>query len=238
MPIKIKSDELAIIANKLDRMHKSDLPIAVRSTLNEMAFRMKKKEIADSAKREFDYKRTNIVQNLTRFEKAKGFDIARMKSKAGITEQPRRQKVARGLAAQEKGGKLQGKSTPTLKARGGSASSKVRKANRMQSNRMVDARNARRQNFIAAAAIAKKNNQFLLVSTNSGSVDAVARVSRFTRKKRGNPNIKLRWMYSIHHNDKSISPSNTRKFMKKAYIRTMNDFHAEFIRQANKRLKK
>lgn len=238
MPIRIKSDELAIIANKLERNHKSDLPIAIRSTLNEMAFRMKKSEIAQSAKKEFDYKRTNIVQNLTRFEKATGFNIARMKSKAGITEQPRRQKVARGLATQEVGGKLESKATPTLKSRGGSASSKVRKSNRMQSNRMVDARNAKRQNFIAAAAIAKKNNAFLLVSTNSGSVDAVARVSRFTRKKRGNPNIKLRWMYSIRHSNKTISPSKTRKFVKKAYLQTMNDFHTEFIRQANKRLKR
>lgn len=238
MPLVIKSDELAIIANKLERVHKSDLPIAIRSTLNTMAFRMKKTEIGRSAEKEFDYKRTNIVNNLSRFEKATGFDIKRMKSKAGITEQPGRQKVARGLAAQEKGGKIEGKSTPTLQARGGSVSSKVRKARQLQSNRIIDARNKKRQYFIAAAAIAKKQNGYLITKSKSSEVSAVALVSRFTRKKRGNPNIKLRWMYSIQEDNKVIKPSKGRRYMKKAYINTMNDFHNEFLRQANKRLKK
>lgn len=236
MTIKIKSDEIAIMANRLDKMSRSDFPIAVRSTLNNMAFRMQKVEISKSAEREFDYKRTNIVSNLSWATKASGFNISKMKSEAGIVERPNRQRVARGLAAQEVGGRIQGRSTPKLSARGGSAAKKVRRTNQLQNNRLINARNKRRDKYIAAASMAKQTGSLLVISTKSGS--AVARVVRFTRKKNNAVNIRLKWMYQLHNEDKRIEPSKTRKFIKKAYIKTMNGFNSEFMRQAERRLRK
>lgn len=224
------------MANRLDRMSRHDFPIAVRSTLNQMAFRMQKTEISKSAKREFDYKRTNIVQNLAWATKAKGLNISRMQSDAGIRERPGRQKVARGLAAQEVGGRLGSSTTPKLKARGGSPAKKVRKANLLKSNKAVDARNKRRQKFIAAAYAAKQTGSFLVVATRTGK--AIARVSRFTKKKNGNLSIRLTWLYTIHNKEKEIKSSNTRKFIKKAYKTAMNGFNKEFTNQANRRLQK
>ena len=236
MRIKIKSNDIAIMANRIDRMHKSDLPIAVRSTLNNMAFRMQKTEIAKSAERTFDYKRTNVVRNLSYATKATGFDIKRMRSISGIRELPNRQRVARGLAAQEVGGRIEGKSTPKLGARGGSPSNKVRRANKLSSNNTINARNKRRNKYIATAVMAKQTGSFLIIATRSGS--AVARVSRITRKKNGAINIRLRWMYQLHDDNKEIKRSNTKKFMKKAYLVTMTGFNAEFHKQAHRRLSK
>lgn len=234
MPLLIDTDNLVVFANRLDRMSRHDLPIAVRSTLNEMAFRMKKTEIAKSAAQEFEYKRTNVIQSLTRFEKAKGFDINRMFSRAGITEQPRRQMVARGLEAQETGGDVEGELVPTKKARGGNLGSKVRGPNKANPN-WIDARGLRKNRFIAAAALAKRRRTLLITSTSQGA--AVARVTGFNLRKRGGRGkIKLTWMYGIKN--KKIPSSKRVPFVRKAHTRTMLNFDNEFIRQANRRLKK
>jgi hypothetical protein len=236
MALIIKSDELAIISNRLEKLGRSDFPIAVRSTLNNMAFKMQKTELPKSANIEFDYNRTNIVKNLSWATKAKGFNVKNMRSQAGIRSRPNRQKVAKGLASQEVGGKIEGRTTPTTKARGGSVSSKVRPSNRLGNRTVIDARLRRREKFIAAASTAKKQKALLLVKTNSGA--AYARVSKFRRRKKAEPQIKLNWLYSLHNDDKKISVSNTRKFVKKAYINTMKGFLNEFKRQANRRFAK
>jgi hypothetical protein len=116
--MKIKSDELAIIANKLDRISRSDFPLAVRATLNNMAFTMQKSELIKSANREFDYNRTSIIKNLSWADKATGFNIKNMKSRAGIRIRPNRRKVAEGLASQEKGCEIDSRTVPTIKSRG------------------------------------------------------------------------------------------------------------------------
>lgn len=238
MTLIINSKEFATVANKLDRLSRSDLPIAVRSTLNNMAFRMQKSELRESARKEFDYTRTNIVQNLSYATKAQGFNMRNMKSEAGIRERPNRQRVAKGLASQEFGGEVESKTVPTKRARGGSESSKVRPSLRLGNKAIVDARLKRRSDFISAASAAKKSGSLLMTKTNNSQVAAIARVSRFTRRKKKNPNIKLTWLYRYQMDDKKINPADKRQFTKRAYQETMKHFSDEFYKQADIRFQK
>lgn len=236
--LRIQADDIAIMANNLDRIHRSAFPVAVRNTLNNMAYKMQQKEIAKSAENFFDYKRTNIVRNLSRFSKAQGFDVKRMQSRAGIVPKPRREKVASGLAAQEFGGKVEGKSVPTLRARGGSVSSKVRQLNRLGSNKgIVDARHHKRERFVARAWIAYRHKKLLMTKSNYSQVFVLARVGHFNRRRGQNPEIGLNWLYSVHDKGKEIRRQRKKPFVKEAYIKTMNGFSKEFVKQAEKKLK-
>lgn len=234
--LRIKSDQIAIVANKLERSGKYELPVVVRRTLNNLAFNMKNVQLEKSAKESFDYNRTNIVKALSWTTKASGNNIRTMKSIAGIRKRTGKQKVAKGLAAQEIGGKVPGKSTPNLNARGGSVSRKVRGSNILGDKAMISARNKRKSRFMARAYMAKKTGALLVVGLTS-SKSAIAKVSRFTRRKKKQPNIKLRWLYSVH-SGKTIKSSDRRPFVKKAYNYTMKGFGDEFLKQAQKRLNK
>jgi hypothetical protein len=107
---------------------------------------------------------------------------------------------------------------------------------RLDKNKTIDARKKQKNKFIAAANVAKRRKLFLLVKIRNGA--AYARVSQFRRKKHNKVNIKLTWLYRLSSNKKKISSSNTRKFVKHAYIKTMDGFFNEFKKQANKRLNK
>lgn len=234
--LKLKSDEIAIITNKLQKAGKYEFPVVVRSTLNNLAFDMKDRQLKKSADEVFDYNRTNIIKALSWTTKAKGNNVRTMKATAGVRNRTGRQKVAKGLAAQEVGGKVPGKTTPTLKARGGNISRKVTGANRLKRHAMISVKTKKKEKFMAGAYMAKKRNAFLVVGI-SPTTSAIAKVTRFTRRKKKQPNIKLKWLYSIHQS-KVIKPSNRRPFVKKAYNYTMKGIGPEYMKQAKKRLMK
>lgn len=111
MILDISTDEIVQFTNKLERMHRSALPNAVRSTLNEAAFAMKGvkgkeglvKKYGDAT---FDERTKNFTSIMTRVDKAKGWEIDKMQSNAGIAKLPNKDKAAEGLATQESGGTM------------------------------------------------------------------------------------------------------------------------------------
>ena len=116
--ININSDDFVKFSNKLEKIGRADLPVAVRSTLNETAFRMKgvggKRGAIDlQAEKDFDYRRNRtLFKVMTGVSKASGLNVSTMKSEAGIVRKPGRDKLAEGLAQQQKGGKINQKATP------------------------------------------------------------------------------------------------------------------------------
>lgn len=111
MILDINTDEIVQFTNKLERMHRSALPNAVRTTLNEAAFSMKGvkgkqglvKKYGDAT---FDERTKNFTSIMTRVDKAKGWEIDKMQSSAGIASLPNKDKAAQGLATQESGGTM------------------------------------------------------------------------------------------------------------------------------------
>ena len=101
--INIGTDEVVKFTNKLEKMHRSHLPVAVRQTLNKAAVDMRNKSLPETYKKAFIQRDKSFLRSRSRFQLAQGFDISGMESKAGIAGNDN---TTRGLAMQSRGGAI------------------------------------------------------------------------------------------------------------------------------------
>jgi hypothetical protein len=80
----VNTQATIVLTNKLERLNKYAFPNAVRSTLNDGAFHMKKDEILKSAKKNMKVKNKNFFKANTGVVRAKGKSVSQMEAKAGF----------------------------------------------------------------------------------------------------------------------------------------------------------
>lgn len=240
--ININSDEFVKLSDKLEKIGMADLPIAVRSTLNNMAFRMKgsggqRGMIDISGEKEFDYRRNRtLLKAMTGVNKADGLDIRKMQSQAGIIKRSGMDQVAEGLEDQEKGGKTEQKATPLTRTRtGNNLGRKVRRKSYLKNIDALDLRSKRGNKYIAAAIRAKKQNRTILIKGRGGTT-LIGRVKSIRRQK-GTVKFKTDWLYRINDNG-YIKLKKKRPFVTDAAKEVMKTGAQEFVKQAEKRLNK
>ena len=104
----IDSDDFVKFTNKLEKIHQSALPNAIRGTLNSLAFDVKSRTMPYSAKKNFVNRKKNFFKANSKVVKAKGFDIDRMESTIGFlaSNQSKNNKAVQELEQQEFGGKI------------------------------------------------------------------------------------------------------------------------------------
>lgn len=129
MRLDVNTDATIQLTAKLEKLHRSAFPSAVRNTLNQTAF-LAKKEVPNQANKNFTVRQKNLFTRFVLVEKAKGFDVKNMSSRFGI-DASTKSKLAEGLEKQEKGGIIKNRRVIAHdKARvSGSAKKKVRQAN-------------------------------------------------------------------------------------------------------------
>lgn len=139
----VNNDASIALTAKLERLHRSAFPVAVRSTLNDAAFKTKSL-IPKAASGKFTIRQNNLYKKFVVVNKAKGFNLGSMAAVVGIDgASSKGKRVAQGLAAQETGGTVRSrKLLPMDQARiSGSYGKKLRAKNRFnkinisQSNR-------------------------------------------------------------------------------------------------------
>lgn len=159
MRLNINSDAVVTHTNTLEKLHRSALPNAIRSTLNSVAFDVKQNTMPTSASREFVQRAPNFFKANSRVEMAKGWDVDRMKSIVGFI--PKSQAVE-DLEQQEYGGTIEARAfIPMDPARAGGPASKIRPSNRLTKigkvvNANTMAGNTPQAKFFAAARKAGK----------------------------------------------------------------------------------
>jgi len=86
MEFNINTHEVVEITNKLEKLHKSAMPIAVRETLNEAAVMGRLEMIKQfKEKDEFTIRKPNFINVHSKFNKSKNtFDINQMQSEFGL----------------------------------------------------------------------------------------------------------------------------------------------------------
>lgn len=165
------------MTNKLEKLHRSALPVAVRNTLNSAAFDVKQRSLLSTTKKEFEERRKNFFKANSRVRKAKGFDIRTMKSMIGFINAEKNQAVD-DLEKQEKGGRIKGRSfIPMDTARiSNSLKKNVRKPNRITNIRAID-RIRSKKNFHkivrkvgVGGHIIYKNTLFEIKKINRGKI--------------------------------------------------------------------
>ncbi len=237
--IDINNDKVVVFTNQLEKLHKSALPVAIRTALNSAAFDVKQDTMPRSAEKHFINRSRNFFKANSRVEQAQGFDIDKMKSTVGFVTSKLRgsDQAVEDLEEQEYGGSIEGRSfIPMDTARGGSKVKSVRPGNRLSKitniiNAAKVSGRSKKQKFVKAAIRAGKGG-YVLGNFNPQILYKITSITR-----RGNVMIiKKKPLYSFE-SGRAIKVSKT-GFMRSATLksnRKLNDF---YIKQAKRQIER
>lgn len=228
--ININSSAVVRHTNTLEQMHKSALPLAVRNTLNSVAFDVKKTTMPASAEREFVTRAPNFFKANSRVEMARGWKVDAMQSVVGFI--PKDQAVD-DLEAQEYGGKIESRSfIPMDLARSGGPATKVRPTNRLSKiGKVVNANTMEgrtpQAKFINAAKKAGRGG-YVIGNLPDKTLWKIERIDgRVIHKKP---------LYSYEKN-REVSVTAT-GFMRAASLESAKKLEQIFIEQAQKQIER
>lgn len=209
MVLNVNTEAAVIFSNKLEKMHKSAFPNAVRGALNKAAFHTKMESLPKSAYKEFVNRSPNFFKAFSKVEMAKGFNINQMKSTVGFTSQGLQGSnnfAVQDLEEQEHGGSIGGRSFVPLKESrlGGNSARPVRPGNRIgKIKKIIKAEDVKstngRQRYIRAATKAKSlysENAYVLGNDRNGR-QTLSRINRIDiNRKKGTIKIKRTPLYT------------------------------------------
>lgn len=232
MQLNINTDATVVFTNKLEKMSRSALPLAIRNTLNSVAFDVKKTTMPQEAQQNFTIRSKNFFKANSRVEMAKGWNIKAMQSTVGFlaSSSPGADMAVKDLEEQEHGGSIGGRSyIPTEQARGGSMSRLVRPVNRLRMvKNLKDASKmpgkTQQAKFAAAVKKAGKGG-FVLGNTPSRTL---WRIEDLKGKK------KAVYSYKAH---RSVRIKGTH-FMQDASVRSAQQIDDIYIEQAKKQIER
>lgn len=236
--LNINSDAAVKLTNKLEKLHKSALPNAVRGTLNGAAFDMKKNTLLKSASDAFVERDKRFFKATSKVEMAKGFDMRTMQATVGFkgTGKGNNQAVD-DLEKQEKGGVIPSRSfIPVDTARQSNSKNKMVRANaRLKKIRISDVKNATgksdKQKFVKTVAFAGIGG-FVLSDLNGKRI--LWKVNSI--KKTPDGKFKLTPLYSFEKGRK-VKVGET-GFAERAAIQTQQKINHIYNEQAQRQFKK
>lgn len=247
MLLNINSDAAVVFTNKLEKLHRSALPNAIRNTLNKAAFTVKQVTMPKSAER-FIKRQPNFFKANSGVQMATGFDVNSMRATVGFVahklRNPSTNFSIKELEEQEYGGDITHRSfIPLNTARaGGSHVRNVRPVNRLSRiKNIVDAaklsgKGAPKTKFIRAAIRTAHSAQ-------GGHVLGDIKGKRGTRTlwridsvmvSGGKIHIKKTPLYSFRENrDVGIKSTG---FMHTASIQSANQLDKFYIAEAERQI--
>ena len=201
MILNINSAELIKYTDKIESLSKKALPYAVKNTLNNAAFDMKKTTLHKSAKNNFKgLKAPTFFKRYSGVDKATEKDINRMKAVVGMLDMsnPSIRAAIEGLEKQEFGGVVDDGFAYLKDARAGSNLNKfVKKANYYDKSKVISGRSkvgrgggSVKSKFVARAYRANKEKKPMFINSMKGNF--LAEVKSFKKTKGGKVRIKMR----------------------------------------------
>lgn len=243
--LNINTDALVSLTNKLEKLHRSDLPIAIRNTLTKAALLTKTESLLKVAKQTFINRKPGFFKAKSKFQGATGLNVQQMKATVGMVDLRRNSgdHAVRNLEEQEHGGTIGGRSfIPRDTAReGGNITGKVETRNRISKiniGNIVRIKRSRgknaKQRFIKSVIFAKSKfgaKAFVLRRKILFRIDSVNLSKRSGRLK-----LKLTPLYSFRKGrGVRVKPTG---FMRKATLIQANKLDILFKKEAEKRIKK
>lgn len=232
MSFEFDIKDIKDLSGKLQKLHRSSFPVAVRGTLNDMAFDVKKRHLLPTAKENFDVRGDAFFRKFSSVDKATGFNTNSMTAQAGMRKEPETE----NFHEQEIGGSIERGAIPNTRARiGGNNKRKLSKKYYLKDAKVVN-RNKRnrdggkKSNFIADAYMAHKKNMFLKAS------GTLFYVTSFRKLKSGKVKFKLKPLYSIKKGRKVHV--NATNFIEESANKSLVNVDRYFKVQANRQFKK
>ncbi len=130
----VNMNEFIRLTAKLERLHRSAFPTAVRNTLNDAAFQAKK-QTPKTAAQKLIIRRKGFINAFTIVDKAQGWNVNKMVARTGVnSNKSGGKRTAEGLSKQETGGTLKSrKLIPHKKGRtSGSYEKTIKKKNQFK----------------------------------------------------------------------------------------------------------
>ena len=235
LEFNVDTDEVVALTNKLETLTRSAFPVAVRTTLNSLAFDVKKNTMPDETERTFDNRKKNFFTSSSRVNMATGFDVDHMQSVVGFRPFPGSEQAVEDLEQQERGGTIDGRSFIPLDTARTSKSHKrlVSRKNRIGTIRGVvnikDARGSNRgQRFVKSVVHAGEGGHLLAGKT-------LFRIQSISRT-RGRTRFRMKALYN-YRKGRAVKVRATH-FMERSAMKSAekaNDFYRE---AAEKQFKK
>ena len=237
--LNVNTDAAIILTAKLERMHRSAMPSAIRSTLNDAAFAMKEKEILDSAKINMKVKNPTFFKRFTGLKRANGFNVNSMYSEVGFLDRGQKsatKAINKGMESNEFGGQDNdggmyiGKSRNAkglVKRNARFDKSKVTRGYRSSNIRTKKSNN----NFMGRIFASIQENKSVFINSKSGRflVKAIS-VERGGKDKKA----KIKVDFLMRHRKQHIAKAKATHFNQEAALKTqkqMDNFYkknAEF----------
>jgi len=229
----VNTDEAVKLANKLEKVHKSALPVAVRATLNDAAFEAKQKHVEKTFASKFTTRKKSFIRSHTSVNKVSNtFNINQMQSEMGVIKG--KSNAGDELNKQEFGGTVKNRDfIPMNPSRVSKSQSKLVSKRFYLKN--IKSKNKGRkpifkdQGFIKAAFKAGKNG-FVLFENVLLHIRTI--------KKQGNSNlfIKADPLYS-YEKGRSVSLQKA-PFIGPAGLKASSNMGVFFKKNAEKQIKK
>lgn len=245
MELNINSEAVVAFTNKLEKMHRSALPLAIRGALNAAAFDVKTRTMPKEAK-VFVQRNPTFFKSTSKVDMANGFNVNTMQSVVGFLPQTGAKEsggATKDLEQQEYSGEIGNRSFIALKGARAGNSFNRRVKNKMRlaviKSKIVDAKKSKARTnsgkFFSSAQYVgvggfvlsnwrnKQGNRLLM------SIDSIKRDG-------GNSKVKYTPVYSVKGN-RSVKVKST-KFMRKASTESANKIELYFIEQAERQIAK
>jgi len=236
MLFQYNGKEVIDMALLLKKMHRSSLPNAVRFTLSDAAFDVKKKTLQTEVKNSFILRRPGFFKRFSGVQQAKGWNINGMRSSVGIINDPGVQ-ATEDLAVQEKGGKINRSQIMLPDSRVSKSPSKQVATKYKAIGGFKDTTAVKKKDFVKAAYAAEGNRKpdHLRYIAPSGK-GYMIEVNKITKLKKG---IKIKSkIVASFENDRQLHLKRT-PFVENASLKSanllVNLFRKNAIIQLNKR---
>jgi len=239
----VNSEAAIQLTAKLGSLHRSAFPSAVRNTLNDAAFQMKKKEILNSAQKNFNTIRSKSLFTGRRVvvKKANGWDVNVLKSVVGFSDagDASVRAAVEGLEKQETGGIVNTGSRYLKGSRIKSSNSrKVKRGNYYDRGNVISGRSkrggTRKSKFVSRMYRSYKEKKPFFMNTMKGNF--LVRTVSF-RKIKGNK-IKTKLRFLMMSRDKTPVKIKPTRFMSKAGISASIKMPKMFKNNAEFQIKK
>lgn len=268
MPIiDINSDEIVSLANKLEKMHRSDFPIAVRGTINKAALNMKQDTLMKTTKDAFNKRHQgNFYKAMSKVNFATGFDVDSMGATVGFSEKDLKGNnnyAVKDLEQQERGGKIKGRSFLAMDKARKTKKSPVKDQFRLSELKSKDFVNAedinsitvkgksrsvtsKQQKYIVAAIVAKRKygaNAFVLGNKRDGKrtlslIDEVFETGRSKQKGKSGRSTKVFRTPLYSYVNGFAAKVKPKNYAKRAAHETGLNINKFFIQEAQRRFDK
>lgn len=258
MRLNINSDALVKYTNKLEKLHRSGLPITVRNTLSQAALNLKQETMPKSSNKAFKVKSKNFFKANSKVNFAKGFDIKTMQSEVGFFSNKLslggKNYAVKNLEQQESGGVIKSKSLIASKEarRGGLTRHEYRisnfdkssyidaneiKTRKSKRGKVVKVSSKKERYILAAYGATMKGKKFIRGNIYGGGKSTISKINSISSNiKSKKLSINRTPIYSVKKG-RSVSVRST-DFMKRASHESSLNMNKYYIKEAEKQFKR